>query len=213
MQNKKVVLISIVVLIGLFFVGGYFYKENKKSTNVKISNENAELLQRDYSLVIGPKDAKVQLVEFFDPACGTCAYYYPFVKSILAKHKDDIKLVLRYAPFHANANYAVKMLEGAREQNLFKETLELMFNTQSQWISDHGVDPRKLWIVLEKSYLLDMKKLSQSMENIMYDKIIEQDLSDARVLNVRGTPTFFVNKKPLQDLSGENLEKLIESEL
>ncbi|WP_428024700.1 DsbA family protein [Arcobacter sp.] len=213
MQNKKVVLISIVVLVGLFLIGGYFYKENKKTTNVKISNENAELLQRDYSLVIGSKDAKVQLVEFFDPACGTCAYYYPFVKSILAKHKDNIKLVLRYAPFHANANYAVKMLEGAREQNLFKETLELMYNTQSQWINDHGVDPRKLWIVLEKSYLLDMKKLSQSMENIMYDKIIEQDLSDARALNVRGTPTFFVNKKPLQDLSGENLEKLIESEL
>ncbi len=213
MQNKKVVLISIVVLVGLFLIGGYFYKENKKTINVKISNENAELLQRDYSLVIGSKDAKVQLVEFFDPACGTCAYYYPFVKSILAKHKDNIKLVLRYAPFHANANYAVKMLEGAREQNLFKETLELMYNTQSQWINDHGVDPRKLWIVLEKSYLLDMKKLSQSMENIMYDKIIEQDLSDARALNVRGTPTFFVNKKPLQDLSGENLEKLIESEL
>ncbi len=213
MQNKKTVLIVIVALIGLFFVGGYFYKQNKAKEFSKVASEKAEVFERDYSLVIGPKDAKVQLVEFFDPACGTCAYYYPFVKDLLKKHKGDIKLVLRYAPFHANANYAVKMLEGAREQNLFKKTLELMFATQNQWLDGHGVDPRKLWIVLEKSNILDMKKLSKSMDNIMYDKIIEQDLDDARVLNIRGTPSFFVNGIPLQDLSGENLEKLIESQL
>jgi protein-disulfide isomerase len=213
MQNKKMVLIVIAVLIGLFFVGAYFYKQNKANEYTKILNEKAELFQRDYSLVIGPKDAKVQLVEFFDPACGACAYYYPLVKDIVAKHKNDIKLVLRYAPFHPNANYAVKMLEGARAQNLFKQTLELMFNTQDQWVDGHGADPRKLWIVLEKANFLDMKKLSQSMDNVMFDKLIEQDLSDARVLNVRKTPSFFVNGRPLQDFSAENLEKLIDSQL
>ena len=213
MQNKKIVLVSIVVLIGLFFIGGYFYKQNKTNTYTKISSENAELFQRDYSLVIGKADAKVQLVEFFDPACGACAYYYPFVKDIIKKHKDEIKLVVRYAPFHQNSNYAVKMLEGARVQNLFNETLELMFNTQEQWIDGHIVNPRNLWIVLEKSNLLDMKKLSLSMEDLFVDKIIEQDLNDARTLNVRKTPTFFVNGKPIQNLTVDNLIKLIKEEL
>lgn len=213
MQNKKVVLISVIVLIGLFLIGGYYYKQNKSNSYTKISNENAELFQRDYSLVLGPKDAKIQLVEFFDPACGACAYYYPFVKDIMKKHKDDIKLVVRYAPFHQNSNYAVKMLEGARAQNLFTETLELMFNTQEQWIDGHVVNPRNLWIILEKSNLLDMKKLSLSMDDILLDKIVEQDLDDTRKLNVRKTPTFFVNGKLLQDFSMENLTKLIESEL
>ncbi|PLY09000.1 MAG: disulfide bond formation protein DsbA [Arcobacter sp.] len=213
MQNKKVVIVSVAILIGLFLIGGYFYKQNKTDSYKKISNENAELFQRDYSLVIGPKDAKVQLVEFFDPACGACAYYYPYVKGILKKHKDDIKLVVRYAPFHQNSNYAVKMLEGARAQNLFNETLELMFNTQAQWIDGHVVNPRNLWIVLERSNLLDMKRLSASMDDIFIDKIVEQDLSDARVLNVRKTPSFFVNGKLIQELSLDNLNKLIESEL
>jgi len=213
MQNKKVVLISVIVLIGLFLVGGYFYKQNNSSGYSKVSNESPETFQRDYSFVIGPKDAKVQLVEFFDPACGACAYYYPFVKDIMKKHKDDIKLVVRYAAFHQNSNYAVKMLEGARAQNLFTETLELMFNTQEQWIDAHVVNPRKLWIVLEKADLLDMKMLSKSMDDVSIDKIVEQDSSDTRKLNVRKTPTFFVNKKLLKDFSMDNLTKLIESEL
>jgi protein-disulfide isomerase len=213
MQNKKVVIVSVAILIGLFLIGGYFYKQNKADSYEKISNENKERFQRDYSLVIGPKDAKVELVEFFDPACGACAYYYPYVKNIMKKHKDDIKLIVRYAPFHQNSNYAVKMLEGARAQNLFNETLELMFNTQEYWIDAHVVNPRKLWIILEKSNLLDMKKLSLSMDDLFIDKIIEQDLSDARVLNVRKTPSFFVNGKLIQELSLDNLNKLIESEL
>ncbi|WP_419764505.1 MAG: DsbA family protein [Arcobacter sp.] len=213
MQNKKVVIVSVAILIGLFLVGGYFYKQNKTDSYKKISSENAELFQRDYSLVIGPQDAKVELVEFFDPACGACAYYYPYVKNIMKKNKDDIKLIVRYAPFHQNSNYAVKMLEGARAQNLFTETLELMFNTQEQWIDGHVVNPRKLWIILEKSNLLDMKKLSVSMDDLLIDKIVEQDLSDARVLNVRKTPSFFVNGKLIQELSLDNLNKLIESEL
>lgn len=213
MQNKKIVLISLVILVGLFLAGSYFYKQDKTKTYKKISVENAELFQRDYSLVIGPKDAKVQLVEFFDPACGACAYYSPYVKDILKKYKNDVKLIVRYAPFHQNASYAVKMLEGARVQNLFSETLDLMFNTQEQWIDGHVVNPRKLWIILEKSGVLDMKKLSVSMEDLLIDKIIEQDLNDARVLNVRKTPSFFVNGKLLQDLSFNNLTKLIESEI
>jgi protein-disulfide isomerase len=51
------------------------------------------------------------------------------------------------------------------------------------------------------------------MDDILLDKIVEQDLDDTRKLNVRKTPTFFVNGKLLQDFSMENLTKLIESEL
>lgn len=213
MQNKKVVLISIIVLIGLFFAGGYFYKENKTEKLTKISKEQSAIFQRDYSIVIGPSDAKVQLVEFFDPACGTCAQFHFYVKDILKKNKDDIKLVLRYAPFHQNAVYAVKMLEGARAQNLFMPTLEFMFKTQAQWIDGHVVNPRKLWTLLPNVKGLDMEKLAKSMEDIMIDKIIEQDMKDVETLNIRKTPTYFVNGTKLEKFGLENLIKLIDSKL
>lgn len=213
MQNKKTVILSLVILVSLFFIGGYFYKKNISDSAQGISKEKAELLQRDYSIVIGPSDAKVTLVEFFDPACGTCAQFHFYVKDIMKKHKDDVKLVLRYATFHPNSNYAVKMLEGAREQNLFMETLELMLRTQNQWIDAHVVNPRKLWSLLPNVKGLDMKKMAKSLENVMYDNIVEQDLNDAKALNVTKTPTYFVNGIQLKVFGLDNLIKLIESEL
>ena len=52
---------------------------------IKMSEEQSSLFQRDYSFVIGNEDAKVQLVEFFDPACETCALFHPHVKEIMKK--------------------------------------------------------------------------------------------------------------------------------
>ena len=83
MQNKKLVVFSVVILLAAFFIGGFFYKNSKQNKISKISEEQKWLLQKPYSYVIGNKDAKVQLVEFFDPACGTCAYFYDKVHKLM----------------------------------------------------------------------------------------------------------------------------------
>jgi protein-disulfide isomerase len=44
-------------------------------------------------------------------------------------------------------------------------------------------------------------------------QIIRQDLADAETLNVRKTPGFFVNGKPLQTFGSQQLADLILSEL
>ncbi|RXJ90752.1 disulfide bond formation protein DsbA [Arcobacter sp. CECT 8983] len=214
MQNKKVVLVSIVALLALFFVAGYVYKNKQSEEYKNISENQALVFQRPYSIVIGNKDAKLQLVEFFDPACGTCAYFHPHVKEIMKEHEGKIKLVLRYAPFHQNSNYAVKMLEGAREQGMFMETLEFMFATQTYWIKNHVVQPKQLWALLANVKGLDMEKMTEFMNNNKTaDERIAQDLKDAETLKADKTPSYFVNGKPLQEFGLENLKKLINSEL
>ncbi|NVJ52664.1 MAG: thioredoxin domain-containing protein [Campylobacteraceae bacterium] len=214
MQNKKVVLVSIVALLALFFVAGYVYKNKQSEEYKNISKNQALVFQRPYSIVIGNKDAKLQLVEFFDPACGTCAYFHPHVKEIMKEHEGKIKLVLRYAPFHQNSNYAVKMLEGAREQGMFMDTLEFMFATQTYWIKNHTVQPKQLWALLTNVKGLDMEKMAEFMNNNKTaDERIAQDLKDAEALKADKTPSYFVNGKPLQEFGLENLKKLINSEL
>ena len=213
MQNKKTVLISIVVLIAIFVGGTLFYKNSQSEKMAAIAKEQAQLFQRDHSIVIGDKNAKVQLVEFFDPACGTCAQFHPLVKNFMKENKGKIKLVLRYAPFHQNSNYAVKMLEGAREQGLFMETLDFMFQTQRYWIQNHVVNPQMLWRVLGKVEGLDMEKLGKFMNDPKADEIIKQDLADAEKLGADKTPSYFVNGKPLQQFGWEPLVQLIESEM
>jgi len=213
MQNKKVVLLSIVVLVAIFVGGGYVYKNNKSEKMLAMSKEQAQLFQRPHSLVVGNKDAKVQLVEFFDPACGTCASFHPKVKKLMKEKDGNIKLVLRYAPFHQNSNYAVKMLEGAREQGLFMEALDLLFSTQRYWISNHVVNPQLAWRILGKVEGLDMEKLGKFMNDPKADAIIKQDLEDAKTLGADKTPSYFVNGKPLQVFGWDNLVKLIDSQL
>lgn len=213
MQNKKIVLIVSIGLLILFLITGYIYKNNQTEEYVKMGKEQALLFQRPNSFVVGNKDAKVQLVEFFDPACETCAQFHPLIKEIMEENDGKIKLVLRYAPFHQNSNYAVMMLEAAREQNLFMETLEFMFDTQDYWVRHHVVDAKELWSLLGNIKGLDMKKMTEFINNKKADVIIAQDLQDAKTLGANKTPSYFVNGKPLQVFGFENLRKLIDSEL
>ena len=213
MQNKIVVVLSLIALIALFFVGKNLYITNESAKVLAVSENNSSILKRDYSFEIGSKNAKVQLVEFFDPACATCAQFHPYVKEIMKQNKGNIKLVLRYAPFHQNSNYAVKMLEGAKEQGKFMETLEFMFATQRYWIKNHTVDPRALWNMLPKVEGLDMEKLGKFMNDPKADAIIKQDLEDAQKLGVTKTPGYIVNGKPLQTFGLKNLIDLVNSEL
>lgn len=213
MQNKKLVLISIIILIVIFVSGGVYYKNSQSEEMIAMAKAQAQVFQRPYSLVIGNENAKVQLVEFFDPACETCAIFHPKIKELMKEKEGKIKLVLRYAPFHENSNYAVKMLEGAREQGLFMETLEFMFSTQKYWITGHSVDPQKLWSMLSNVEGLDYEKLNKFMNDPKADEIIRQDLADAETLKATKTPGYFVNGKPLQTFGWDNLVTLINSEL
>ena len=43
--------------------------------------------------------------------------------------------------------------------------------------------------------------------------IINQDLADAKTLNVRKTPGFFVNGKPLSSFGYQQLKELVDSEI
>ena len=92
MQNKKVLISSIVVLLLIFLGAGYIFKNNKAEKLSSNTKKNYSALVREHSIIIGNKDAKVELVEFFDPACETCAFMHPHVKEIMNENKGNIKL-------------------------------------------------------------------------------------------------------------------------
>ena len=213
MQNKKVAILSLIILIVLFLGAGYVYKNDKAkelSSNVK---QNYSALVREHSFVLGNKDAKVELVEFFDPACETCAQMHPLVKDIMKNNEGNIKLVLRYAPFHKGSVDVVRMLEATKAQDKFLEVLELLFKTQKIWTINHSVDLNRLWGVLVKSELLDMTKLVDDMKDPKIVAIVKQDMADAKTLKANKTPAYYVNGKPLQTFGLQNLIDLIDSQL
>lgn len=212
MSKQKLVIFTAIGLIAFFMIAGTLYKNYQMEEFTAMSKERAELFERPYSWSIGNKDAKVHLVEFFDPACETCAQFHPLVKDIMKKNEGNIRLTLRYAPYHQGSAQVVKMLEAARKQGKFTETLEMMFATQKYWASHHKPNPQMLWQFLPKLGL-DIDRLIKDMKDPAMDKLVAQELADAKVLGATKTPSYFVNGKPLQQFGYEQLKELIYSEL
>ncbi|SEA48484.1 Protein-disulfide isomerase [Desulfuromusa kysingii] len=204
--------ISCVILAFTFIVAGSYYKDRQSEKYGFMAEENSELFVRDHSQILGSDDAKVFLVEFMDPACETCAAFAPFIKKVMADNPGKINLVIRYAPFHEGADNFVKILEAARMQGKYWETLELMLKSQNIWANHSNWQPERLWSILPKAGV-NIERIKKDMHDPKIVKIIEQDMADVKALNVQKTPGYFVNGKPLQDFGYNQLYQLIKTEL
>jgi protein-disulfide isomerase len=212
-MNRKLLIISTgTILLGLFAAAVLIYQSKTSGEITSAAHENASLLIRDYSPVKGDPDAKVTIVEFFDPACETCRAFYPFVEQMLEANPGRIRLVLRYTPFHDGSDYVVKVLEAAREQGKYWEVLEAAFASQPAWASHRHPQPEKIWQYLGKTGL-DFEQARADMHSSVITGRIRQDMSDARQLKVSKTPSYFVNGQPLLQFGYEELQTLVDGAL
>ncbi len=210
---KKTLFISTAVLLVLAFLGAtLYYKAERANEAERLAEANRAGLERAHAPALGPSNAKVRIVEFLDPACGTCKRFYPFVKDMLIAHPERIHLTLRYAPFHENADQVAALLLAAARQGLHWETLEALLNAQDDWVEQHVVQVDKVWRHLD-GLGLDMARLKADMADAAIAAKIAQDLADARSLGVSKTPEFFVNGKPLPSFGFDQLKTLVDEAL
>ena len=201
-----------LVLIAAFFLGASYYKTWRAAALDFMAQEHASTFVRPHSPTLGSDDAKVHIVEFTDPACETCASFSPFIKQTMVAFPSRIKLVIRYAPFHEGADEVVRILEAAKKQERFWETLELLYRRQDTWTRHHRVLLSEVWQLLPEVGL-DVERVKVDMKDPYIGAIIEQDLADAETLGVRKTPGFFVNGKPLEPFGARPLADLIRAEI
>lgn len=212
MKPKIVFGISALVLVAGFIIARSVYRSQRASKLGFMAQENASTFVKFHSPMLGDADAKVYIVKFTDPACETCAAFSDYVKGWMAAYPGKIKLVIRYAPFHEGAPDAVKVLIAAKKLGKFWEALDILYATQAQWTQHHQVMVDRVWPLLARAGL-DVGAIQSGMIDPEIDHIIEQDLADARVLDVRKTPGIFVNGKPLDPFGAREFKELIESEL
>ena len=169
-------------------------------------------LASEHSPTLGDADAKVHIVEFLDPACGTCALFYPMVKGWMAEVPGDIRLTIRHLPFHDGVDYVVKILEASRNQDKYWETLETLLATQQQWVQNHVVQPERVLPAIA-SVGLDVEQLEADMNSPEVLQRMEKDLADSKALKVVATPEYFVNGRQLPSFGQEQLANLVREEL
>ncbi len=200
-----VVVVAIVAAISL-------QGEEETSSVEDILAARDAALASEHSPMLGDPNAKVHLVEFLDPACETCALFYPMVKGWMEQVPGQIRLSVRHVPFHSGAEYAVQVLEASRKQDKYWETLEALLATQSQWTRNHIVVPEMIGAAIA-DVGLDMDKLEADMNSIDVMRNMEQDRKDAVFLKVSKTPTYYVNGRPLPSFGAQQLADLIREEL
>lgn len=211
MKPKNLLLASLGLLLLALALGAWIYK-NQGGVGGAVPVQDRSALVRAHSPVFGNANAPVHIVEFLDPACGTCADFYPFVKELMAAHPGQIKVSVRYAPFHRGSDQVVKVLEAARKQGQFNQALEALFATQSVWVQNHVAQADLVWGPLG-NLGLDMARLRADMNLPEVAQVVQQDLADANALGVAMTPEFFVNGKPLPKFGFDDLKKLVEDAL
>ncbi len=212
MKQKNLFIGAAVVLVVLFAAASTLYTSRKAAAPAAIPAASQEALVRAHAPTVGPADAPVTIVEFLDPACETCATFYPMVKDMMAANPGRIRIVYRWAPFHNGSQDVVAMLEAARKQDKLWPALEALLASQAQWSPGHTPQVAAAWKQLE-GLGLNREQMIADMASPEITQRIAQDLADAASLNVTMTPEFFVNGKPLPSFGYEQLKQLVDEAL
>lgn len=168
-----------------------------------------ERFVRDDSPTQGPEDARVVLVEFLDPECEYCRAAFPVVKELLGEYPDDVRLVARYFPLHANSVLAVLATEAAGNQGKYWEMHELLFERQPEW-GEQQTPQREKFVEYARELSLDIERFEADLADTEVEAKIMRDRADGIALGVTGTPTFFVNGRLLQQPSYDSLKAAID---
>ncbi len=146
---------------------------------------------------VGPKHAKVTIVEAYEYACPFCKMASEVIDKVVEAHKNDVKLVGKQLVVHPQvATNASLAACAAQKQGKFGAFSSALW--KSAWSADGRLDATKLapeaLDATAAAVGLDVGKLKNDMKACAPQ--LEKDARDLALLGVQGTPSFFINGRP-----------------
>jgi protein-disulfide isomerase len=202
---------SVVALLIAIGAGWLLYQRETSPATTAAATTQAALASA-HSPTLGDASAKVHVVEFLDPACETCAQFFPLMKQALAENPGRIRLSVRHVAFHTGSDYVVRLLEASRAQDKYWQTLDALLTSQARWAPGHTAQPELVGLAIA-GVGLNLEQLLADMNAPDVAQRIEQDRNDAIALKVIATPEYFVNGRPLPSFGEQPLLNLVREEL
>ena len=210
-MNRRTLLIGASALGIVAFGGGAAILIRSREAEAQATAAAAPavddaLLIRPHSPILGPVDAPVTLVEFFDPSCEACRAFHPIIGEVRRQFPTQVRVVMRYTLFHKGSDEATRILEAARIQDKFEQVLDALYEKQPEWALHDGPLMEIAWQAAG-AVGLDLAKAETDKLFPGITATINQDMADVEALGVNQTPTFYLQGKKLEIVS---VEKFLE---
>jgi len=158
---------------------------------------------------IGPANAPVTIVYFFDFQCPYCVRQAPVLRTIMREYPGKVAVVYRHLPSAVSelSQSAAIASECAARAGSFAPYHDLLVEQDSLGT--------KTWTSLaQDAGIPDMTRFSTCLEGSAVSSLIDRDIAAATELGVLVTPTLLVNEVMVSGYTdGDVLGRLVEAAL
>jgi protein-disulfide isomerase len=160
----------------------------------------------------GPSDALVTIVTFSDFECPFCGRVLPTLKQLEKDYGKKIRVVWKNQPlpFHQNAMPAAIVAMEAFAQG----KSEKFWAMHDKLFENRSALTRPDLEKYAQELGLDVAKVKAALDNKTHEKQIKADQELAAEVGARGTPSFFINGRPLRGAQPvDKFKEIIDDEL
>ena len=189
MRRASVSLLAIITLVGLVF-GGFLISSPSENTNPEAVDTG--LLYPSDSPISGNENAPIKIAVFSDYLCPYCKDAHNTINDVLAKNGGNVVVYYRNLIVHESAGILAQAALAANKQGKFEQFNNILFERSVESTED-------ALVAIAAEIGLDVERFKADLNSQAVLDIIGQDEEDATSLQVRGTPTIFVNDQVVDD--------------
>lgn len=183
-------------------------EQNATSSIDRAVAANPQLLAADArDPAVGPQDAKVTVIQFFDYRCPGCKAVAAPYREMMARH-PEVRFVFKEWPILDNgstvtSHYAARAALAAHAQGKY-------LAVHNALMTERALDESAINEILKEAGV-DLVKAQQVMASPDTVRHIADIHTIGMALQLRGTPTFFVNGKTSASIDPAEVERMIEA--
>ena len=183
--------------------------EAAKAAKEAISQNEDKLYSLDTDHFIGPANAAVTLVEFFDYRCGYCKRSMPFVQALPEEFDNKVRVVFKEYPIFGGISEtaALAALAAGKQDKYYDMHVALMQLKSNDELTDAKLDE------IGEEIGLDVDKMRADMKSGALKKQLDEMQRLGHALNLDGTPGFYIGDAAISGADEQGVKDAIKAAL
>ena len=174
---------------------------------IKTHKDELYSLASDHS--IGPADAEVTVIEFFDYRCGYCKRSVDMIQALPTDYDGKVRVVFKELPIFGGISETASLaaLAAGKQGKYNAMHVALMDLKSNDDLTEKRID------AIAESIGISVQKMRADMKSMEIQKQLSDMKDLGRALEVGGTPGFFVGDTHIEGADTAKLTAAIKAEL